>query len=124
MTHANIPLIRKVWDWVQEQEELREQGHKSEWDQGTWYMKTGCGTTCCIAGKVALMEPTLIDIGMEKITYRDDDGSLISEEIPEYATDALGLDQDVADDLFEAHTGIEDVKRIFSNVLASEGERL
>jgi hypothetical protein len=36
----NVPLIRKLWDWLTEQDELRRRGLPNEWDQGFWIAVT------------------------------------------------------------------------------------
>lgn len=59
----NIPLLRKVVEWVEEQETLTE---GRQWRQATWivseqYIGPGrssayfnCGTAYCVAGKIAI----------------------------------------------------------------------
>lgn len=47
---VDVPKVRKVLEWATEQHYLDVQGEESEWRQDSWF----CGTTCCIAGKVAL----------------------------------------------------------------------
>lgn len=68
--HANIPLLRKYVEWVEDQDALEE--HLREWSQWSWAIKVEawldedqyeqriqeilepdtCGTAYCLAGKV------------------------------------------------------------------------
>lgn len=54
---VNVPLLRKVVEWVESQELIGPQAGR-EWYQGTWFgiglEGWSCGTAMCIAGKLAL----------------------------------------------------------------------
>lgn len=57
MNAVNVPLLRKMVEWVEAEEQRSE---NREWDQTVWFdLRTNqawCGTVACIAGKIALME--------------------------------------------------------------------
>lgn len=99
----NIPLLRKMVEWVEEQEAL--QPSQREWYQGAWLSVSGkwtneqldwCGTRCCVAGKIALLEgwepawdhPEARPIWTD---YVKKDGEVRHVEAVAY--EALGLDQ-------------------------------
>lgn len=51
---VNVPLLQKALDYIT--------AHPKEWDQTEWFRRVvrddgkTCGTTCCLAGTVALLE--------------------------------------------------------------------
>jgi hypothetical protein len=68
---VNVPLLRKTLDWAYGEWQKAQRGEISEWFQNHWMIDTldiaprdinvsaavrsgaACGTSCCIAGKVA-----------------------------------------------------------------------
>jgi hypothetical protein len=46
-TMANVPLLRKVIEHITE--------HPTEWSQGSWGVKTPCGTSHCFAGHAIVL---------------------------------------------------------------------
>jgi hypothetical protein len=131
MTEVNIPLLRKAVEWAEA--EAAKPAPLREWEQNFWYLppevraerleKRGddfterereayqkapeCGTCYCIAGYVA--------------SQLGHDFSTSGWEVEDVAAEALGLDLDQSDDLFDGRNTIEDVRRIAEEIA---GERL
>lgn len=114
----NIPLLRKVVEWVEEQEALST--GKRQWKQMIWFERNNwCGTRCCVAGKVALLEGWE-PVWEENETARvEKDGEV--QGVALVARDLLGLNSFQADRLFAARNTAADV-RYYAEQLA--GERL
>lgn len=138
--------------WAEKEYEKSLEGKPSEWDQGNWVIpneELGCGTACCIAGKVAF------DDGVLKPLYTYDSGLTIFEStyvnanvvgLPveqdphdpsarlwNYARAVLGLptgygtylnrdDEYGSVDLFGSSNKIGDLKRIRDEYAAFDGE--
>lgn len=93
MTEVNVPLLRKVVEWVEEQNQMPVS--EREWDQGVWVrvkwtqelgQAHACGTAYCLAGYVGQM----VD---ERFTtepwVEHEDGSIT--HVKDVAANALGL---------------------------------
>lgn len=114
----------------------------SEWDQGIWLGSNSCGTTCCIAGKIALEDggiPSVYDEDADEYVtdpvkalelWRSDawvnmdvssvffPGSDEEHDVSTYAQGVLGLDNKQANLLFEADNKLEDVINAVRVILA------
>lgn len=123
---VNIPLLRKAIEWAEA--EAAKPWELSEWNQGWWMSEPAlvrpsydlidaglarrdqakapeCGTCYCIAGFVAAETQNVHDPFLARDT----------------AADALGLDEDQADELFDGGNNIADVRRVAESIA---GERL
>ena len=129
MSEVNIPLLRKMVEWVEEQDKLPVL--EREWEQGEWvtddnnliaYNTTSygqrnmmrieanwCGTAYCIAGKIAAdhMEADGLHL-LDNDFLVDESGKEMC--ISDYAADKLGVFYDSR--LFDAANTAEDVRRI------------
>lgn len=123
----NIPLLRKVVEWVEEQETLTYDQDGREWDQGVWFRQIEdrngwCQTLCCVAGKTALIEGWKPDFGpfdsiMTSFVERGGERA----EVSDVAAKALGLTTSEANDLFRGFNGPDSVRLIAERIA---GERL
>jgi hypothetical protein len=122
---VNVKLLRETLEWAHDQWHRWQRNEISEWEQGDWMVPTAqrywelsdedfqalinegaiCGTSCCVAGKVAF------DLG-----YRPTVGSLVAnpetgerELISEVARKNLRITEDEADDLFSGDNDIYDL---------------
>jgi hypothetical protein len=162
----NMPLLRKTFDWVTEQNERAEAGLPSEWDQGTWVrtgngdfhdalnirhelldtsggvltartdkipevkktlaaMAQNCGTACCVAGYVTLLDHPFEDafIGTAISGLPGAEGTALVDP-EDYAREALGLTEDEANELFSGGNEYGDIKRVMTQIAERAGERL
>lgn len=130
--------------WAAGEDAKRRLGLRSEWYQGTWFhVAPGCGTACCIAGKVALEDgavPVITDddgelVGpkraaklwngpLSKLVDYDLDGegvyppgSTEPVEVANFAQEALGLTGPQAMALFDGSNDLEDVLRVVAALL-------
>jgi hypothetical protein len=120
--------------WVAGEHAKKELGLPSEWDQGAWLKRqdgvNDCGTTCCVAGKVALDDGAkpVPDYGIsgEWADLREgEDSSLVilpgsdeSVNVRDYAQKALGLTDAQASLLFEGNNDLDDVLNVIRDLLA------
>lgn len=124
----NVPLLRKVVEWVEWQDQLTE---GRQWDQEWWFTERvevespWCDTVMCIAGKVALDDgwvPTR-QRSADGVTYYDNNVVKNGETrlVWDVAAELLGLDSDEADALFGGDNEAHDIRRIAEEIA---GERL
>jgi hypothetical protein len=119
--------------WAAGEDTKRRLGLPNEWNQTHWFRRpdaaegtvtdTECGTACCIAGKVAAE-----DGGKPRFPF----GSIVTGEVlmPDgtshhvrnYAKEALGLDEEQAERLFEAGNSLEDVLNLIAEFIGTELE--
>lgn len=135
----NIPALREVVEWVEEQESLPST--ESEWRQIVWAQLTNsgpnrepCGTAFCVAGKVVhshgyqiLFDDETWDAGLcappatpvnytERGTITTEERRRITEDPNNYesidvqAAEILGLDQEQARLLFAASNSAEMIR--------------
>lgn len=119
MSEVNIPLLRKVVEWVEEQEALTE---GRVWYQEAWLADASdeelsslndayvsCGTVYCVAGKIALDAGWRI---MHTADGRINDWTVEKDgmqmEVRSVAARELGLEADVL--VYDPST---DVERLF-----------
>lgn len=145
MTTLNTERLVRVGRWAIEQEKLRQAGLPSEWDQARWLRKTdgGCGTACCIAGRIAVEDGGVPVFDMPLYRGPNDirpnaqaavavlpDGRRI--QVDEYAEEVLGsrhafedqgdeyYDEETetfyTNDLFSGDNDIHDVLRIIDQM--------
>jgi len=136
MTEVNVPLLRKTLEWAHGEWQKKRRGEVSEWDQAVWMASTAalhgydakvfeafkagtaCGTTCCIAGKVAL------DAGWHH-GFRSHLGGTVYRE-GEYrstesvAMELLGLDSDTAFRLFNGVNSIYSLYAVAAEITGGE----
>jgi len=130
-TEVPVPNKQRLIDlatWAAGEHAKKELGLPSEWDQGHWLKRDrdlSCGTTCCIAGKVALDDGGVPDGGWHswEDTHDGDvsgvlrfpDGQLDSAS--GHARRALGLTFHQADRLFDGDNGLTDVLAVIGALL-------
>jgi len=119
----NLPLLRKTLEWAEaEAEQPRE---LSEWYQGSWITKRGCGTACCIAGKVAIDNGAVsldqIDAILQGVDFDD---LFQGDYIGDFAKRELGLLEIEAEMLFFHSNNIDELWEIGNWIAARSGERL
>lgn len=124
---ANIPLLRKVVEWVEEQEQLTE---AREWNQAVFFRRwepvdyqAWCETIFCVAGKVVLDDgwvPHFKPSGIYSHLIRDGETRY---DVFTLAADLLGLSETEAFDLFTVtyDQGAAGVRRVAEEIA---GERL
>lgn len=134
---VNIPLLRKVVEWVESQEALAYSEDR-RWYQGAWFRKDEakaravqdlndpmCGTTMCVAGKIvhdAGWKPVYYEVHGEDFAYADEaKKGDIALPIHEIAAAELGLTEDEAHELFDGSNDAEHVRLIAEHLA---GERL
>lgn len=114
----NVPLLRKIVEWVEEQDQLPE---GREWYQGGWFTikrdAPWCGTAMCVAGKVALDAGWKQRRGTGSRVVRDNEEGSAND----VARDLLGLNDWQAEQLFSGGNDVIDIRR-FAEKFA--GERL
>lgn len=141
MNGPNIPMFRKLVEWVEEQDQFDE--NDREWRQESWLRDTVrgkksetnfmlqnvnfCGTQVCVAGKAALLDGwtpvfTTDEVGVVDSWYTmvvEKDG--FRSNLDEVATKALNITYEEASYLFEGDNTAKDVRRIAEEIC---GERL
>lgn len=120
----NIPLLRKMVEWVEEQAQLTE---NREWYQAAWIVvpseyswlrdeaENWCGTAYCVAGKVALMDgwkPATFRSGMTYAVTKDGE----YREVKEVAAGLLGIPGHGSHPLFRGNNTAADIRRIAEEI--------
>lgn len=120
----NVELLDRAVAWAEREDAKRLAGEPSEWDQNSWgRVGLDCGTTCCVAGHIALAElggkPELDDEERYNLKHEGFAGfdevrlpSGVVCRVERAAQVALGLDYDQADALFRARNDIEDLRAV------------
>lgn len=132
---VNIPLLRKVVEWVEEQESLALADRR--WYQGAWFRKVKdeaiqnindpmCGTAMCVAGKIAFDDGWIPEVVVVNSTdpYRYAEVATKGGEtrpIDAIAADLLGIDEYDANELFAGDNSARDIRRIAEGIA---GQRL
>jgi hypothetical protein len=138
----NRQRLIKLVTWAAGENAKKQLGLPSEWDQGYWVTRDdrvqfavdGCGTACCLGGKVAIEDggvPVRDEVG-DWATFDDGitTGNVVFPDVDpeemvsvsEYARDALGLTDGQASQLFAGSNSYEDVLRIVGELLAPEDD--
>jgi hypothetical protein len=121
MTEPNIPLLRKMVEWVEEQEQLPARDR--EWEQVSWLRRGTywtCGTVMCVAGKVAVDAGFVPSFGNDDFTYYvTDPVTGQSHDVEKLAAELLGIGDDSP--LFGGSNNAADIRR---HAEAIAGERL
>jgi len=127
----NIPLLRKTLEWAEEQWEVKKRGHASEWNQMIWVRKSGCGTACCIFGKIAfdngVVDQQLVVTSAGTHVERIDgpEGYILGGQmIRTYAQGQLGLLSIEAAMLSHGSNNIDDLRKIGNWIAERAGEKL
>lgn len=137
MHEPNIPLLRKMVEWVEEQDQLTE---NREWYQGNWvavdlngmpvnwwadweqaaglHKVDYCGTAYCVAGKVAEMHGWESVEGSSRI-YNKATGAFSG--VGTVARELLGLTETQSHLLFAASNTAADIRRVAETIA---GEKL
>lgn len=136
---VNVPLLRKTLDWAYGEWQKARRGEISEWNQEDWMLPTeavmpfdedeviaavqqglACGTSCCIAGKVAFDDGwrTRVPWGSSWLVHPAAPGA----EYParEVGADLLGLTDSQAHELFSGNNKIHDLYRIAARITDGE----
>lgn len=123
----NIPLLRKVVEWVEEQEQLTK---GRVWDQWSYYayweqQSPWCRTSMCVAGKVAWDAGWRPVWGVESPLDGWETPSIEKDGTTAFASvvgaELLCLTQSQAENLFAADNDAADIRRIAESIA---GERL
>lgn len=131
---ADIPLLRKVVEWVEEQEQLDEDDRS--WLQNTWARRypseteNECGTAFCVAGKVVNdagfvflwgydpkdpdTEEDLVAQGFATYCFNSKTNQIMF--IRDAAAELLGIDSYDADQLFAYYNDAADIRRICERI--------
>lgn len=109
----DVPLLRKVLDFVTEHPEVH--------DQNIWAEKSPCGTSCCLAGHTVLMTGHEIDwredgngsgeYGADRVKTPIVVKGMRTDQISNVAGHELGLDSDQKETLFIDSETVEDLWR-------------
>lgn len=124
----NVDLLRSTLEWAYDQWHRQQRGEISEWEQGDWVIETAhripsheepvlralidegvlCGTSCCVAGKIAL------DLGYRAVSRGSSMMQLQGTKThartaSDIASEALGISEEEADDLFGGDNTIYDL---------------
>lgn len=120
----NVPLLRKMVEWVEEQAALPSK--KRSWHQGVWTAIKGhrdfkkswsCDTAMCLAGKVAMDDGWLPDLNLFGDGWVEKDG--VRQPVWWVADKLLGLDD--GHELYDGENNAADIRRIAEHIA---GERL
>lgn len=93
------------------------------WRQRQWFTRTSCGTTCCLAGMVAVQagwEPTDWDLnfygdGSGDVTYQVGQAG-VERHVRSVAQELLGITDREADFLFFGDNDLAELKLIRDNL--------
>lgn len=116
-TEINEPLLRKMVEWVEEQDAHPETTR--EWWQRRYLLseprrvmyyqhETGCGTAYCIAGKIA----ATLDPAYEKDEWGATRGTSFLVHASRIAREELGLTDVQADRLFHAENSAPRIRQL------------
>lgn len=113
----NLPLLRKVMDWVTEQ--AGKHYGSSEWDQTMWVNGGAeCGTSYCVAGYVCHVSGADFIDG-ENVAYQ---GRVTGAG--ELARQLLGLSHSESLRMFRGNNRLPDVRAVAAEVAERAGEPL
>lgn len=103
-----IDLLRRALKHITE--------HPDEWDQSYWAMRRDCGTTCCLAGHIVLLDGWVLDYPPPRPGYAetatckrpDDEQTMFIDQVAAQAIGlaAYGVD---AEALFEGTQTLDDL---------------
>lgn len=120
----NVPLLRKVVEWVEWQDQLKE---GKEWYQGTWFYQNfyeaddrWCDSAMCVAGKVAT-DAGWILVGQDLSRSLVTKDGYYPKAVWDVAAELLGLEEETANKLFDGSNDAADIRRIAEEIA---GERL
>lgn len=82
-------------------------------NQGVWYRKDWCGTTCCLFGNIALRAGATV-IRYESGMIKRPDGLVL--HVFDYVRHLLGIDIWVADILSNGGNSIDDLERMYGQL--------
>lgn len=107
----NVPLLRKVWEHVKDEPQ--------DFNQRTWVDSTGeCGTSYCFAGHTLVMAGRTLTHDLFSMYL---DGVAVSHvEVREAAARELGLEQEVADELFWGRNDLAEIRDQVSMIIGEE----
>lgn len=116
----NVPLLRKVWEYVKDEPD--------DYDQREWvkqqHLGTTCGTTYCFAGHALALSGHTLEARYSYGTYAPEyylDGErVVDVNIAAEACKALGISYTMGDRLFWGSNTREDVRRIVSGIIGEE----
>lgn len=136
---ADVPKLRKYVEWVEWQDSLPDGDPQKEWMQSAWTVRLDkirkdfapeewsvlvganrftCGTTYCIAGRIAADEGWKPH-GRHVVSMVERDGDVAAIRV--VAAEALGITQAQADRLFYCNNDTAKVRDIAEKIA---GERL
>lgn len=123
----NTERLLELGRWAIAEDAKQRAGLPSEWDQGKWFSRaSGCGTACCMAGKVVLDDggyPIFRNGELSGIRALMPDGSNVFAD--DYAAVALDLPFIESEEgsgswrddaLFNASNSLDDVLRIIAEL--------
>lgn len=152
----NRAKLLELLDWVGAQDARRQAGLPSEWSQGSWLKLvpglesgpqvvvregTQCGTSCCIAGKVALSEgarpadfegrpvfgteatPSTTVYEYTSLDYVIPPGETEQVFVSDFAQRVLGLNDEQATNLFRGSNDYPLIAQILGELIAEAGTK-
>lgn len=111
----NVPLLRKMVKWVEEQEALPRD--RREWRQDWWAQPAPCGTAYCVAGKIATDAGHTVD----RYNGHIEDGRHAAAVARQLLRASSHNRDNKHGYLFAAHNTAADIRRIAEHMA---GERL
>jgi hypothetical protein len=136
----NRQRLIRLAQWAAGEDAKRRLGLPNEWEQGAWLTRRdgaaevgGCGTACCIAGKVAIEDggvPVVDELGdWARFSPGYDTSRVVFPEIDpdeevrveDYAQEKLGLTYNQRAALFSGSNTLDDVLRIIGDLLEEAG---
>lgn len=112
----NREAIIEAVSWAIAEHEKSKRGEQSEWDQSVWI----CGTSCCIAGHIALKAGAVPNADLPTRV-----GSFVSYKgkirvVRDLALEIIESTSPRIYDLFDENNNIEDIKRIANDLFGEE----
>ena len=142
---VNVPLLRKVAEWVAWNASLPEDSTLLEWNQGAWITVTSdngyrhtvhnvellndpvkrqalnCRTSYCCAGYAVSLDPSVVWVTDTAVTDKRTDQTW---EIQDWAAEALGLTFVERNTLFDGDNDAETIQMVVDAVMLRTGEKL
>jgi hypothetical protein len=126
MTNPNLPELKRLNMWVQEQDKL-EPGER-RWEQGFWVTlreeEPACKTAFCVAGAAVVRaghKLILKDDGCGDQDMWLNDHWAGTSEITHLANEILGIDAHAVEDVYDENNSAEDIDRYIRQIFAIAG---
>lgn len=136
---ADIEHLHRLLDWAEVEDEKRQRGEFSEWDQHVWVnwilydpdpeitdSSNYCGTVCCLAGKVAVDAGAVsLDGYIESgpmVALPTEDGEQLVTDVSHFARQRLDLTKGQGAALFDSANDLQALREIVAMIAAGEDE--